>query len=300
MTARSFGVLLLALAAGCTAVPVGTPRRPNVVVFLVDDLGWRDCSRPFASARDAGTSHFRTPNLERLCREGTRFTQAYAHPVCTPSRVSLLTGIAAARHKVTHWTLRKGTPTDPERNGLRRPAWNVNGLSDDAATPRAFVAPTLADLLRQVGYRTLLVGKAHFGAAGTPGADPKNLGFDANVAGHAAGAPSSYLARNAFLRPGDEAIWQVPGLANYHGQDRFLSDVLTDEALAAIAAGRDSGQPFLLWFAHYAVHAPFDADDRFVQSYRDAGLPEAEARYAALVEGVDHSLGRLLDALAAW
>jgi arylsulfatase A-like enzyme len=119
------GALLL---AGCAAVPVAAPHRPNVVVFLVDDLGWLDASEPFHRTRTPQNDRFRTPNLERLCRQGTKFVQAYAHPVCTPSRVSLLTGMAAARHRVTHWTLRTNTPTDPERDGLRRPEWNVNGL----------------------------------------------------------------------------------------------------------------------------------------------------------------------------
>ena len=294
------GGVALALLVGCATSPQATmPRRPNVVVFLVDDLGWQDSSEPFHRERTPWNDRYRTPNLERLCRAGTKFTQAYAHPVCTPSRASLLTGMAAATHRATHWTLRQDTPTDPQRHGLLRPEWNLHGLSSEATTPRAFHAPTLPQRLRTVGYRSILVGKAHFGAIGTPGADPRQLGFDENVAGHAAGAPSSYLAKNGFLRNDKDTVWKVPGLERHHGSDRFLTDVLTDEAIAAAARARADGAPFFLYLAHYAVHTPLDADARFVQRYLDAGLPEAEARYAALVEGMDHSLGRLLDWLEA-
>lgn len=271
------------------------PKKPNIVVFFVDDLGWQDLSEPFHTHRTDWNNRYETPNVERLCREGAKFSHAYAHPVCTPSRVSLMTGMAAARHRVTHWTLEQDRPTDRQLKGLLRPAWNTNGLSSDPDTPRAVCTETLAQRLRGVGYHTILVGKAHFGAIGTPGADPRNLGFDVNVAGHAAGAPSSYLAKQGFLRPDSDKKWQPPGLEFYHGSDRFLTDVLTDEALAKTDAARSAGKPFFLYLSHYAVHTPLDPDDRFIDHYRDAGMSEPEARYAALVRGVDHSLGRVLD-----
>lgn len=293
-TTRTWFLLAAALAAcaGAPPAPGGPP--PNVVVFLVDDLGWQDLGEPFHVERTPWNDRYRTPNLERLCRQGVKFPHAYAHPVCTPSRISLLTGAAAARHRATHWTLHQGRPTDAERHGLSRPDWNTNGLSNVPTTERAACLPTLAQHLRAHGWRTILVGKAHFGAIGTPGADPTNLGFDVNIAGHAAGAPGSHHARDGFGRRRGDAVWRVPGLERHHGSDRFLSDVLTDEAIAAAAAARAAGEPFFLWFAHYAVHTPIDADERFATHYRALGLPEVEARYAALVEGVDESLGRLL------
>ncbi|MFK7742862.1 MAG: sulfatase [Planctomycetota bacterium] len=294
-----------AAAAGTsdeTPTADGVPRsgqdrssRPNVVLFFVDDLGWQDLSEPFGDETSKWNERYETPNVERLCRGGMKFRHAYAHPVCTPSRVSLMTGTAAARHRVTHWTLKPNKPTDPERNGLTRPAWNLCGLSNDPATRRAYCAETLAQRLDAIGYETILVGKSHLGAIGTPGADPTNLGFDVNVAGHAAGAPSSYLAEKSFLRRPNDTTWQVPGLEFYHGSDRFLTDVLTDEAIAAAARAVTKGEPFFLYLSHYAVHTPLDPDDRFVGRYRELGLSEPEARYAALVRGVDHSLGRVLD-----
>ena len=283
--------------SGCQTQTVSSlqPKQPNIVVFFVDDLGWQDVSEPFHIERTDWNKRYQTPNVERLCRGGTKFTQAYAHPVCTPSRVSLMTGMAAARHRVTHWTLHPDQPTDPERKGLLRTDWNTSGLSNDPSTSHAVQSETLAQRMQTAGYRTIMVGKAHFGAIGTPGADPCNLGFDVNVAGHAAGAPSSYLAKRSFLRKPSDKIWQPPGLSEYHGQDRFLTDVLTDEAIKEVETARRSNEPFFLYLAHYAVHTPLDPDNRFVKQYRSAGLPEPEARYAALVQGMDHSLGRVLD-----
>ncbi len=283
------------LLAGCQLPRAGGRAAPNVVVFFVDDLGWQDVSEPFFRARTPFNDRYRTPNLERLCREGTKLTNAYAHPVCTPSRVSLMTGAAVARHRVSHWTLRADRWTDPQRGDLLRPAWNRAGLSDDPETPDAYCAETLAQRLDEAGYQTIMVGKAHFGAIGTPGADPTNLGFDVNVAGHAAGAPSSYLAKRRFLRNQKDTIWQVPGLERYHGTDWFLTEALTEEAIRAAADAQRAEQPFFLYLAHYAVHTPLNPDARFVDAYRDAGLPESEARYAALIEGMDRSLGRVLN-----
>jgi len=285
------------LAASCALqTPFGRAgARPNVVVFFVDDLGWQDVGEPFWTQATSWNARYRTPNLKRLCRGGTKFVNAYAHPVCTPSRVSLMTGAAVARHRVSHWTLHPDRWTDPQRRDLLRPSWNRGGLSDDPRTPAAYCSETLAQRFDDAGYRTIMVGKAHFGATGTPGADPTNLGFDVNVAGHAAGAPSSYLAQRSFLRNPKDTTWQVPGLARYHGTDWFLTQALTDEAIAAAAAAQRDGEPFFLYLAHYAVHTPLDPDPRFVDAYRAAGLPEPEARYAALIEGMDRSLGRVLN-----
>jgi len=299
-TTRNCGALSITFAvllSGCQVQPSAEPRpkQPNIVLFFVDDLGWQDVSEPFHTERTDWNERYDTPSLERLCREGTKFQHAYAHPVCTPSRVSLMTGMAAARHRVTHWTLNPGEPRDRQRHGMLRPDWNTSGLSNDPATPKAICAETLAQRLQGAGYHTVLVGKAHFGAVGTPGADPRNLGFDVNVAGHAAGAPSSYLAKNSFLRRPDDTLWQPPGLDFYHGSDRFLTDVLTEEAINKADAARSREQPFFLYLAHYAVHTPLDPDERFVEGYRKAGLSEPEARYAAMVRGMDHSLGRVLD-----
>jgi arylsulfatase A-like enzyme len=287
-------VYLIAAHGAALAAPA---QPPNIVVFLVDDMGWQDTSVPFHTAATPFNRRYHTPNMERLAAGGMKFTQAYACTVCSPTRVSLMTGLNAARHRVTNWILRVDPATDKEHPTLRFPDWNSGGMSATSGVARTVHATPLAEVLRQAGYRTIHVGKAHFGALDTPGADPRNLGFDLNIAGHAAGAPASYLGTKNFSgpRPNGNRDWDVPGLEKYHGQDIFLTEALTLEANAAMDAAVADHKPFYLYMAHYAVHTPYSADARFYQKYRDAGLDDKEAMYAALVEGMDKSLGDILD-----
>ncbi len=286
-------VFCLCLAAGPANGAGASSRRPNIVLFLVDDMGWQDTSVPFDRNMTPLNRRFRTPHMEQLAARGMKFTQAYACCVCSPTRVSLMTGLNAARHRVTNWTLRKDATNDRAHQRLEFPPWNVNGLSPLPGIERTVHARALPAFLRQAGYRTIHVGKAHFGALGTPGSDPLKIGFDVNVAGHAAGGPGSFLGTQNFSavwRQGDP-VWDVPGLDAYHGQDIFLTEALTREANKAVDQAVQDGQPFFLYLAHYAVHVPFAIDTRFYQSYRDAGLDHTESMYAAMVEGMDKSLG---------
>ncbi|HOS92709.1 MAG TPA: sulfatase [Armatimonadota bacterium] len=275
------------------------PVPPNLVLFLVDDMGWQDTSVPFHSSPTPFNDRYHTPSMERLADGGVCFTQAYACCVCSPSRVSLMTGMNAARHRVTNWTLWKDRATDGAQGELMLPEWNVNGIAPLGGDPRAVHARCLPAILRHRGYRTIHVGKAHFGAVGTPGADPRSLGFDVNIAGHAAGGPGSYLGTQNFSGRwrGAEAVWDVPGLEHYHGQDIFLTEALTLEAIREMDAAVRRRQPFFLYLSHYAVHVPFADDPRFVGKYDRAGLDHTEAQYAALLEGMDQSLGDILDRL---
>ena len=270
---------------------------PNIVLFLVDDMGWQDTSVPFHTASTELNRRYRTPNMERLAQNGMKFTQAYACSVCSPTRVSLMTGLNAARHRVTNWTLKKNASNDRRHATLDFPEWNVNGLSPDPGIERTVHAKALPAFLQDAGYRTIHVGKAHFGAIGTPGADPRNIGFDVNIGGHAAGGPGSFLGAQNFSavwRKGDR-VWDVPGLEKYHGKDTFLTEALTVEANLAMDQAVEDGKPFFLYMSHYAVHVPFAKDDRFYQKYLEAGLDPTEAMYSAMVEGMDKSLGDILD-----
>ena len=174
--------------------------RPNIVLFLVDDMGWQDTSVPFHSEITPFNRRYRTPNMERLAADGMKFTQAYACSVCSPTRVSLMTGLNAARHRVTNWTLRKNAGNDRKHSALEFPLWNVNGLSPRPGLERTVHAVALPAALKEAGYRTIHAGKAHFGAVGTPGEDPGNIGFDVNIAGHAAGGPDA-RRRDTGARP---------------------------------------------------------------------------------------------------
>jgi arylsulfatase A-like enzyme len=274
-------------------------KQPNIIIFFVDDMGWQDCSLPFHEQRTKWNDIYHTPNLEKLAAEGMKFTHAYAAPVCSPSRVSLMTGMNAIRHKVTNWTLWKNQSTDGKSDRLAPPAWNLNGISPVAGVENTVHATTLAQVLQQNNYRTIHVGKAHLGAARTLGSDPHNLGFDINIAGHAAGAPQSYYGLVNFGKnKGQDSIWNVPGLEKYWGKDIFLTEALTLEAIAAMEQARVAQKPFFLHMSHYAVHAPIRADPRFVQKYYAMGMDSTEAKYASLVEGMDKSLGDIMHYLA--
>jgi arylsulfatase A-like enzyme len=274
--------------------------KPNIIYFLVDDMGWQDCSVPFYKDRTPLNKKYHTPNMERLAAMGVKFTQAYANCVCSPSRVSLQTGMNAARHRVTNWTsFYENHPTDAKYPNISMPEWNYNGLSPRPDTPHTVYATTLPGLLKDNGYYTIHVGKAHFASYPTLGANPKNLGFMVNIAGSAVGGPKSYLGTENFGNAikGGYTPGAIPGLEQYHGKDIFLTEALTLEAKKALDTARQMHKPFFLYMAQYAVHAQYKPDERFYPQYIKEGLGHEEAEYAALLQGMDNSLGDLLDYL---
>ena len=169
---------------------------PNIILFLVDDMGWQETSVPFYKERTPLNDRYRTPNMERLARQGVKFTRAYACPVSSPSRCSLLTGMNAARHRVTNWVGRYNQDTNAPGGNLTLPQWSWNGIQPATTThpddlPHSTLATTLPQLLSQAGYHTIHCGKGNFGAGYTSGANPANLGFHVNIAGSGAGFVTS-------------------------------------------------------------------------------------------------------------
>ena len=267
--------------------------KPNIVVFLIDDMGVMDTSVPFLTD-DAGkpkryplNDFYRTPAMERLADRGIRLNQFYAMSVCSPTRISIMTGQNAARHRATNWIRPSGNNRGP--NGP--PEWNWLGLKKGDVT--------LATELRKAGYHTMHVGKAHFGPTDSEGSEPRNLGFDVNVAGAAFGAPGSYYATKNFGHGTKRAHNAVPHLEAYHGQDIFLTEVLTLEAKKELDKALERDKPFFLHFSHYAVHSPFESDSRFAANYKASGKDARAQAFATLIEGMDKSLGDLLDYLEA-
>jgi len=287
-------VLLLFLIF--STLVVADSQRPNIVFFLVDDLGLMDTSVPMLvdkagnPVRHPLNDWYRTPNLERLASQGIRFSDFYAHSVCSPTRISIMTGQNAARHRTTQFISPRGKNTGefgPE-------AWNWEGLSSESVT--------LAGLLRDSGYRTIHVGKAHFAPPGHEGEDPLNLGFDVNVGGAAHGQPGSYYGEDGYgnLNPNpNRKRVAVPGLEKYHETDTFLSEALTIEAKVEVDRALDMETPFFLYLSHYAVHSPFQFDPRFKDNYSDPSKGKSGEAFATLVEGIDKSLGDLMDHLEA-
>lgn len=292
-------IALLPLFACTGHAEKNETEKPNIILFMVDDMSWQDTSVQFWKERTHFNDLYQTPNMERLAAQGMKFTQAYAYAVCSPTRTSLMTGMNAARHRVTNWTLRYNHSQDQHDDILEMPVWNMNGLQPIDTVPHSVYATTLPQLLRDNGYHTIHCGKAHWGTIGTPGENPLNLGFDINIAGHAAGGPGSFQGEynfSAAWRGGDHT-WDVPGLEKYHGDSINLTHALTLEAIAALNKARESGKPFYLYMSHYTVHTPIEPDHRYILKYRDMGLDELEARYASMVEGMDRSLGDLMDYL---
>lgn len=265
--------------------------KPNVILFLVDDMGLMDTSVPF-DVNEQGepivhplNKWYHTPYMERLAELGVRFSTFYAQSVSSPSRASIMTGQNATRHRTTNWINSESN----NRNQFGPYQWNWKGLKENEWT--------LPRMLKQEGYRTIHVGKAHFGCIGSEGEFPQNLGFDVNVAGSSIGQPGSYYGQHGYGHIKGNKSRAVPGLEKYHGTDTFLSDALTLEAQEQIDKAVEEKQPFFLYMAHYAVHAPFEVDKRFLSHYTDLDKSDQAKAFATLIEGMDKSLGDLMDHL---
>ena len=224
---------------------------------------------------------YRTPNMERLAKQGIRFSQFYAQSVCSPTRASIMTGQNSARHRVTQFI-------SPESKNAGPKDWKWEGLTSKDTT--------LPSVLRSNGYHTIFAGKAHFAPIGHEGEDPTQLGFDINIAGCSFGAPGSYFGEDGYgnLNPKRKRR-AVPGLEKYHKTDTFLSEAITLEAKEALTRSVKMDKPFFLYMSHYAVHSPFQSDPRFIKNYENSKKPRSAQSFATLIEGIDKSLGDLMD-----
>ncbi len=282
--------VVIAVAHLCSIVSAEV-RPPNIVLMLVDDMGVMDTSVPFLTDQEGRPKRYplndfyRTPNMMRLAERGIRFNNFCAMSVCSPTRISIMTGQNAARHRTTNWI----NPDSNNAGPLGPPDWNWQGLTKNSTT--------LARLLQSNGYRTIHVGKGHFGPNGSEGTNPINVGFDVNIGGASIGQPGSYYAEQNFGQNGKREKKAVPGLEKYHGSETFLTEALTIEANSKISEAVHDQKPFFLYFPQYAVHAPFQSDPRFADNYKSSGKsPQAQA-YATLIEGMDKSLGDVLSHL---
>lgn len=277
-----------ALIGGSFLPSAYAQEKPNIIVFLVDDMGLMDTSVPFITDGQGNpvqqplNNWYHTPNMERLASQGTRFSTFYAQSVSSPSRTSIMTGQNATRHHTTNWINSESNNRTP----FGPPQWNWKGLTHaDMIYPK---------VLQKAGYRTIHVGKAHFGCMNSEGEDPKNIGFDVNIAGSSIGHPGSYHGENGYGWIKGQKERAVPGLEKYHRTNTFLSDALTLEAGEEIAKAVAEKRPFYLNMAHYAVHSPFETDERFIGHYTDPKKNDQAKAFATLIEGMDKSLGDLM------
>lgn len=253
--------------------------KPNVVIFFIDDLGWSDLGC-------YGSTFHETPNIDKLAASGVRFSQSYsANPVCSPTRAAMLTGKAPQRVGITQW--------------IHQPS--------DIHLPAA--ETTLAEAFASAGYSTGYIGKWHLGEKNDQ--LPSANGFSWMKCVNRAGQPASYFFPYS-KKSKRGSYWDVPDLDNGKQGD-YLTDAITDKAIEFIESHQK--KPFLLYFAHYAVHTPIQAPKPLVDKYKakktklygdskTERLPDRyntvsrgrqdHPTYAAMMENLDQNVGRVM------
>ena len=241
--------------------------RPNILVILCDDLGYGDLEC-------YGHPHIKTPHLNQLANAGMRFTDFYsAAPVCSPSRVGLLTGRSPNRAGVYDWIpANSGSPKPDARDQVHMRASEV----------------TIPALLREAGYATCMSGKWHcnsrFNHAAQP--QPGDFGFDHWFATQNNAGPSHQNPKN-FVRNG-KAVGQLEG---------FSCQLVTDEVIQWLDRRENKSRPFFAYVAFHEPHEPVASPPDLVARYRPVARSEDEAQYFANVANVDRAVGRLMSAL---
>ncbi|MBN8824900.1 MULTISPECIES: sulfatase [unclassified Spirosoma] len=229
--------------------------RPNIIVVLADDLGWSELGC-------YGNRFNRTPNLDRLAAGGIRFTQAYATaPVCTPTRIALMTGQHPARTGITDYL-------DAKDEKFLSPAYT-----------------TLNEQLKKAGYHTGLIGKWHLtGDYGQKKGEPMKHGWDEVIC-----SETGYIANGDYFHP----YFFMPDVAP-KTQGEYLTDRLNGEAVDFIK--RNSQQPFFLYLSHYAVHTRLAGKPDKVAKYQQkpqAGTRQNNPELAAMLESIDEGVGQI-------
>ena len=271
--------------------------KPNVILFLIDDLGWSDIGLN-------GSTFYETPFVDKMAKDGAQFTDAYAaSPVCSPSRASILTGKYPSRINVSYIS---GT-TGPKGPGYKLTAPKPDGFI-------AFDETSIAEALQQHDYKTVHIGKWHLQNHTDKGTShfPENHGFDINIAGFRMGQPGSYYFP---YKSEKHPSTNVPGLENGKKGD-YLTDALTDRAISFIKENQN--QPFFINFWYYTVHTPIQPKKNKLAKYQekakslgypdrhDDGIPvwnsitrkrQDSPAYACMVESMDENIGRIMSTL---
>jgi len=283
---RTLGLSAAALALPRSRVS-GAPRkdRPNVVLVLIDDMGWTD-------AACYGSRYYETPNIDRLAEAGMKFTNGYAAcAVCSPTRAAVMTGRYPARLGVTDW-IRSRFQGGKIPADKKNPSGYAGGRNHKVLCPRNALwmeldEITIAEALKPAGYTSCHIGKWHLGPDDQY---PDRQGFDYNIGGCDYGQPPSYFDPYKNPRQG-----QIPTIKP-RKEGEYLTDREADEAVTFIK--KHHKKPFFLYMAHYAVHTPLQARKDLVAKYK-AKTPtnQKNPTYAAMVHSVDDALGRIMATL---
>lgn len=245
--------------------------KPNVILFLVDDLGWKDLS-------GYGSSLYQTPNVDQLASSGVKFTDAYAAcTVCSPTRASILTGKYPARIHCTDWISGHKRPYAK----LKMPDWTQYIRPEDL---------TLAEVLKSKGYKTYHVGKWHLGEEEKHW--PEYHGFDQNIGGWKMGMPRKIKKNGGYFTP-----YNNPRLSD-GPEGEYLTERLTNETINIINSQAES--PFFINLWLYNVHTPLQAKQNKIDKYQSLvhqDSLQSNATYAAMVEHMDDALGKVVEQL---
>jgi arylsulfatase A-like enzyme len=283
-------LLLASLSALAQERPAQTARRPNIVLFLADDMGWIDCGA-------YGSKYYETPNIDRFATRSMRFTDAYAQPLCSPTRASILSGKYSARHGITSATGHQ--PPQPA---------DFKFLPESAPPNQAVLVPqsknylepgeiTLAETLHAAGYRTAHIGKWHLGL--TKPYWPEQQGFDFAFHCHPDPGPPGFYFSPYNVKPDGESRGQTRvGTITDGPQGEYIVDRLADEAVKFIDANRD--RPFFLNLWNYGVHGPWGHKEQYTRAFANKKDPrglQGNPIMASMLKSVDECFGRILDAL---
>lgn len=264
--------------------------KPNVVLFLADDMGWMDSGV-------YGSQYYETPNIDRFAKRAMRFTNAYAQPLCSPTRASLLTGQYSARHGIT--TASGHQPPQPANHEFLPKTAPPNAPmllpeSKNYLEPSQF---TLAEILKGSGYRTAHIGKWHLGL--TQPHWPEQQGFDVAFHCHPdPGPPGNYFSPYGVKQEGEPRGQQRVGTITDGPEGEYIVDRQAVEAVKFIQGSKDG--PFFLNLWCYGVHGPWGHKKEYTKAFaakKDPSGRQGNPIMASMLKSVDECFGRILDEL---
>jgi len=301
----------------CCSMNVNAQEKPNIIFVLADDLGYMDLVSYAARVKgvDRDACYYETPNLDRMADQSVVFTQAYACPLCSPTRSSIITGKYAASQGFmtatpggykTHYNQGLKTPEgfynqDGLKNKTGRPHWPLTQGISNIALPLG--ETTIAEAL--TGYHSAFIGKWHLGGHGSEGFSPSDQGFE-ELAWFDSGGSAYFNWRNRWNRKKKEHPKMAQkelqqGSAGEETGEDYLTDDLSVQACRYIERQKKSDAPFFLYFCQFAVHGPFQAkkeDVTYFSTKKTRGWNgHANPTYAAMLRSLDDSIGAIFQAL---